>query len=168
MFLLKNHIPGKYQGTIVAFMMGKDAVYKLYIFITFIRKTSTTCFFCSRINEFAKQTQGEMGKMAQTRIMWFDISFLMLCHISQVYGLEVNLQLSKFFYMYLFWPMIRDLGLFHSLAYTACSCTCTCVIHNYSSHLLVDYCPIPRIFRFFFCPLGYSMSTRRWEIQVYR
>lgn len=42
-----------------------------------------------KINEFAKQTQGEMGKMAQTRIMWFDISFLMLCHISQVYGLEI-------------------------------------------------------------------------------
>lgn len=43
-----------------------------------------------------------MGKMAQTRIMLFDISFLMLCHISQVYGLEVNLQLSKFLYMYFF------------------------------------------------------------------
>lgn len=42
-----------------------------------------------KINEFAKQTQGEMGKMAQTRIMLFDISFLMLCHISQVYGLEI-------------------------------------------------------------------------------
>lgn len=45
---------------------------------------------CCRINEFAKQTQGEMGKMAQTRTMLFDTSFLMLCHISQVYGLEVN------------------------------------------------------------------------------
>lgn len=43
-----------------------------------------------------------MGKMAQTRIMLFDISFLMLCHISQVYGLEVNLQLLKFLYMYFF------------------------------------------------------------------
>ncbi|XP_022343431.2 mediator of RNA polymerase II transcription subunit 24-like isoform X1 [Crassostrea virginica] len=42
-----------------------------------------------KINEFAKQTQGEMGKMAQTRTMLFDTSFLMLCHISQVYGLEV-------------------------------------------------------------------------------
>lgn len=80
-------------------MMGKGEVYNLFIFVTFyIRKTSTNCFFCSRINEFAKQTQGEMGKMAQTRIMLFDISFLMLCHISQVYGLEVNLQLSKFLY----------------------------------------------------------------------
>lgn len=46
-----------------------------------------------------------MGKMAQTRIMLFDISFLMLCHISQVYGLEVNFQLSKFLYMYYFFGL---------------------------------------------------------------
>lgn len=111
-FLLKNHIPWKYQGTIVAFMMGKGEVYNLFIFVTFIRKTCTNCFFCSRINEFAKQTQGEMGKMAQTRIMLFDISFLMLCHISQVYGLEVNLQLSKFLYMYFFGLWLEIEGYF--------------------------------------------------------
>ncbi|XP_061198259.1 mediator of RNA polymerase II transcription subunit 24-like isoform X2 [Saccostrea echinata] len=43
-----------------------------------------------KINEFAKQMQGETGKMAQTRVMLFDISFLMLCHASQLYGLEIT------------------------------------------------------------------------------
>lgn len=53
-----------------------------------------------------------MGKMAQTRIMLFDISFLMLCHISQVYGLEVNLQFSKFLYMYFFGLWLEIEGYF--------------------------------------------------------
>ncbi|XP_048736976.1 mediator of RNA polymerase II transcription subunit 24-like isoform X2 [Ostrea edulis] len=43
-----------------------------------------------KINELAKQTQGETGKMSQTRVLLFDISFLMLCHASQIYGLEIT------------------------------------------------------------------------------
>ena len=43
-----------------------------------------------RFNEFAKQTTGEASKGAQTRALLFDISFLMLCHIMQLYGTEVS------------------------------------------------------------------------------
>ena len=43
-----------------------------------------------RFNEFAKQTSGEASKGAQTRALLFDISFLMLCHIMQLYGTEVS------------------------------------------------------------------------------
>ncbi|XP_021357333.1 mediator of RNA polymerase II transcription subunit 24-like isoform X3 [Mizuhopecten yessoensis] len=46
-----------------------------------------------KINEFAKQTQGEAGKAAQTRVLLFDISFLMLCHITQLHGIEIFSQM---------------------------------------------------------------------------
>ena len=46
--------------------------------------------YICRFNEFAKQTTGEGGKAAQTRALLFDISFLMLCHITQLYGTEVS------------------------------------------------------------------------------
>ena len=50
-----------------------------------------------RFNEFAKQTSGEASKGAQTRALLFDISFLMLCHIMQLYGTEVShLDISLF------------------------------------------------------------------------
>ncbi|XP_052248768.1 mediator of RNA polymerase II transcription subunit 24-like isoform X4 [Dreissena polymorpha] len=42
-----------------------------------------------RFNEFAKQSSGESGKASQTRALLFDISFLMLAHITQIYGLEL-------------------------------------------------------------------------------
>ncbi len=42
-----------------------------------------------RFNEFAKQSSNEASKAASTRAMIFDISFLMLCHITQLYGIEV-------------------------------------------------------------------------------
>ena len=32
---------------------------------------------------------GEMVKNSQTRATVFDISFLLLCHVVQIYGLEV-------------------------------------------------------------------------------
>ena len=51
-------------------------------------------FLFYRINEYAKQfqqTQGENSKAAQNRALLFDISFLMLCHITQLYGSEVML-----------------------------------------------------------------------------
>ena len=43
-----------------------------------------------RSNEFARQTTGEAGKAAQTRAQLFDITFLMLCHIIQLHGMEVS------------------------------------------------------------------------------
>lgn len=42
-----------------------------------------------RSNEFARQTTGEAGKAAQIRAQLFDITFLMLCHIIQVHGMEI-------------------------------------------------------------------------------
>ncbi|XP_064613745.1 mediator of RNA polymerase II transcription subunit 24-like isoform X2 [Liolophura sinensis] len=42
-----------------------------------------------RLNEFAKQSSGETGKGALNRSLLFDISFLMLCHITQIYGTEI-------------------------------------------------------------------------------
>lgn len=40
-------------------------------------------------NEFNKQAGSETGKQSQTRSLIFDITFLMLCQISQNYGVEV-------------------------------------------------------------------------------
>lgn len=42
-----------------------------------------------RSNEFARQTSGEAGKAAQTRAQLFDITFLMLCHIIQLHGMDI-------------------------------------------------------------------------------
>lgn len=42
-----------------------------------------------KFNEFSKQVQGENQKASHTRAMLFDISFLMLCHICQLYGTEI-------------------------------------------------------------------------------
>lgn len=43
-----------------------------------------------RINEMSKiPVAGEMVKNSQTRATVFDISFLLLCHVVQIYGLEV-------------------------------------------------------------------------------
>ncbi|KAI0211616.1 Mediator of RNA polymerase II transcription subunit 24 [Lamellibrachia satsuma] len=43
-----------------------------------------------KFNEFAKQMIGESGRAAQTRAMLFDISFLMLCHVTQMYGTQAT------------------------------------------------------------------------------
>ena len=40
-------------------------------------------------NEFNKQMDGESGKASQTRALLFDVTFLMLCHITQNYGVEI-------------------------------------------------------------------------------
>jgi len=37
----------------------------------------------------AKSATGETGKAAQTRALLFDMTFIMLVHIVQLYGLEV-------------------------------------------------------------------------------
>ncbi|XP_014674164.1 PREDICTED: mediator of RNA polymerase II transcription subunit 24-like [Priapulus caudatus] len=42
-----------------------------------------------KFNEFSKQVQGENQKASQARALLFDISFLMLCHICQLYGTEI-------------------------------------------------------------------------------
>ncbi|KAJ8313960.1 hypothetical protein KUTeg_008521 [Tegillarca granosa] len=42
-----------------------------------------------KINEFAKQTVNETAKTAQSRSLLFDMSFLLLCHITQTYGFEI-------------------------------------------------------------------------------
>uniref|UniRef100_A0A8C4R3R5 Mediator of RNA polymerase II transcription subunit 24 n=1 Tax=Eptatretus burgeri TaxID=7764 RepID=A0A8C4R3R5_EPTBU len=43
----------------------------------------------SKLNEYAKHGSGESTKASQVRALFFDISFLMLCHITQLYGSEV-------------------------------------------------------------------------------
>ncbi|XP_052248806.1 mediator of RNA polymerase II transcription subunit 24-like [Dreissena polymorpha] len=55
------------------------AIGKLQIFLVKLK----------RFNEFAKQSSGESGKASQTRALLFDISFLMLAHITQIYGSEL-------------------------------------------------------------------------------
>uniref|UniRef100_S4RMA1 Mediator of RNA polymerase II transcription subunit 24 n=1 Tax=Petromyzon marinus TaxID=7757 RepID=S4RMA1_PETMA len=42
-----------------------------------------------KLNEFAKHMSGEGTKASQVRALLFDISFLMLCHVTQIYGSEV-------------------------------------------------------------------------------
>ncbi|XP_077979024.1 mediator of RNA polymerase II transcription subunit 24-like [Glandiceps talaboti] len=42
-----------------------------------------------KFNEFAKQANGEGSKASYTRALLYDISFLMLCHIAQLYGVEM-------------------------------------------------------------------------------
>uniref|UniRef100_A0ABM0MC93 Mediator of RNA polymerase II transcription subunit 24 n=1 Tax=Saccoglossus kowalevskii TaxID=10224 RepID=A0ABM0MC93_SACKO len=42
-----------------------------------------------KFNEVAKQTSGEGSKASYTRALLYDISFLMLCHIAQLYGVEM-------------------------------------------------------------------------------
>ena len=58
-----------------------------------------------RFNEFAKQTTGEASKGAQTRALLFDISFLMLCHIMQLYGTEVS-HLTAIHHETFLWPRL--------------------------------------------------------------
>ncbi|KAH7938066.1 hypothetical protein HPB49_019636 [Dermacentor silvarum] len=41
-----------------------------------------------KFNEYNKQSSGEATKNAQTRALLFDITFLMLCHIAQHYGIH--------------------------------------------------------------------------------
>ncbi|XP_052811866.1 mediator of RNA polymerase II transcription subunit 24-like isoform X2 [Mya arenaria] len=53
-------------------------------------KLQTFCFKLIKFNELAKQSPGpEGGKGSTTRALLFDISFLMLCHITQLYGSEL-------------------------------------------------------------------------------
>ena len=47
------------------------------------------CVCVSRFSEIAKSAAGEAGKAAQTRALLFDMTFIMLVHIIQLYGLEV-------------------------------------------------------------------------------
>ncbi|KAG1714326.1 Mediator of RNA polymerase II transcription subunit 24 [Nymphon striatum] len=53
--------------------------------------TSILKVFLLIFNEFSKQITGEDGKESQIRALLFDISFLMLCHITQQHGSEVVL-----------------------------------------------------------------------------
>ena len=59
------------------------------------------CDALRRLNEFARQASGEGGRQAAARSLLFDMSFLMLCHITQTYGLGVSLPPSA-------WSFIRD------------------------------------------------------------
>lgn len=80
--VLHHMLSGKKLGHILA---SAAATGKLQIF----------CFKLIKITEFAKQSPGEGGKAAQTRALLFDISFLMLCHIIQVYGTEMIMSNSE-------------------------------------------------------------------------
>ena len=40
-----------------------------------------------------KHGSSDPGKTSQTRALLFDISFLMLCHVTQVYGMEVRFEI---------------------------------------------------------------------------
>ncbi|XP_013388960.1 mediator of RNA polymerase II transcription subunit 24-like isoform X2 [Lingula anatina] len=42
-----------------------------------------------KFNEFAKQASGDTDQAAQTTALLFDITFLMVCHIAQLYGSEI-------------------------------------------------------------------------------
>ena len=55
-----------------------------------------------KFNEFNKQVSGEGVKASQTRALLFDVTFLMLCHISQNYGSEIitnNPEASDYFFV---------------------------------------------------------------------
>ena len=52
-----------------------------------------------RINEFARQACGEGIKAAQIRAQLFDVTFLMLCHIIQLYGIEVYYSIYCYSYI---------------------------------------------------------------------
>lgn len=43
-----------------------------------------------RFNEANRQPGSDSGKSANVRALLFDISFLMLCRIAQMYGIEVS------------------------------------------------------------------------------
>ncbi|KAL3832581.1 hypothetical protein ACJMK2_024214 [Sinanodonta woodiana] len=52
-------------------------------------KLQSFAFKLIKFNEFAKRSALESNKGANTRALLFDISFLMLCHITQLYGTEI-------------------------------------------------------------------------------
>ncbi|KAL4223940.1 Mediator of RNA polymerase II transcription subunit 24 [Mactra antiquata] len=77
--VLHHMVSGKNFDLILA---ASAAMGKLQIF----------CFKLIKVNEFMKQAVNEgSGKAGQHRGLLFDVSFLMLCHIAQVYGTEMIL-----------------------------------------------------------------------------
>ncbi|XP_033127688.1 mediator of RNA polymerase II transcription subunit 24-like isoform X4 [Anneissia japonica] len=51
-----------------------------------------------RFNEWAKNASGEGGKQSQVRALLFDFTFLMLCHIAQMYGVQMVLDKTDSFF----------------------------------------------------------------------
>ncbi|XP_071966151.1 mediator of RNA polymerase II transcription subunit 24-like isoform X2 [Antedon mediterranea] len=51
-----------------------------------------------RFNEWAKNASGEGGKQSQVRALLFDFTFLMLCHIAQMYGVQMVLDKNDSFF----------------------------------------------------------------------
>lgn len=47
-------------------------------------------------SKLSRQVSGEGTKASTTRVLIFDISFLMLCHTVQTYGPQVKLQKAQF------------------------------------------------------------------------
>lgn len=52
-------------------------------------KLSSFALKLINVNDFAKTGSSDPSKTSQIRSLLFDVSFLMLCHIVQVYGLEI-------------------------------------------------------------------------------